>query len=37
MEEFAHISANVVLKNKSTAWVLVNEFFNVKDKLIKND
>lgn len=37
VEEFAHISANVVLKNKSTTWVLVNELFNVKDKLIEND
>lgn len=37
VEEFADISANVVLEDKSTAWVLVNELFNVKDKLIKND
>lgn len=37
VKELANITSDVMLENKATTWVLIDELVHVKDILIKND
>ena len=37
VEEFAHIATNVVLENKATTWMLIDELCNIKYEIVEND